>query len=69
MTKIFYAKSVADVLIQPLPCSPQILMSEPAIVEIFANLSDKQRKTGKSHDRTLCLALFTLTVAAGNQEF
>ena len=44
-------------------------MSELAIVEIFADLPDKRRKAGKRHNQVLCLALFTLAVAAGNRGF
>ena len=44
-------------------------MSELAIVEIFADLPDKRRKAGKRHNQALCLALFTLAVAAGNRGF
>jgi hypothetical protein len=44
-------------------------MCELAIVEIFADLPDNRRKAGKRHDQALCLALFTLAVASGNQGF
>jgi hypothetical protein len=44
-------------------------MCELAIVEIFADLPDKRRKAGKRHNQALCLALFTLAVAAGNRGF
>ncbi len=44
-------------------------MPEIAILEVFADLSDRRRKQGKRHSIPLCLALFTLAVAAGNQGF
>ena len=44
-------------------------MSEIAIVEAFKDLSDPRRKEGKRHQQTLCLALFTLAVSAGNRGF
>jgi hypothetical protein len=44
-------------------------MCELAIVEIFADLPDKRREAGKRHNQALCLALFTLAVAAGNRGF
>lgn len=42
-------------------------MSQLAIVEAFANLPDQRQSSGKRHDQALCLALFTLAVAAGNR--
>lgn len=44
-------------------------MSELAIIEVFADLPDKRRKVGRRHNQALCLALFTLAVAAGNRGF
>jgi hypothetical protein len=44
-------------------------MSQLAIVEAFANLPDTRRKAGQRHHQALCLALFTLAVAAGNRGF
>jgi len=44
-------------------------MSELAIVEAFADLPDSRRTAGQRHDQALCLALFTLAVAAGNRGF
>ncbi len=44
-------------------------MSTLAIVEVFAGLRDPRRTAGQRHAQTLCLALFTLAVAAGNQGF
>ena len=44
-------------------------MSEIAIVEVFKDLRDPRRKEGKRHQQTLCLALFTLAVSAGNRGF
>lgn len=44
-------------------------MSEIAIVQVFEGIPDYRRKQGKRHSLPLCLALFTLAVAAGNQGF
>ena len=44
-------------------------MPKPAIMEAFAKLEDPRRKAGQRHAQTLCLALFTLAVVAGNQGF
>ena len=44
-------------------------MAEIALVSIFADLPDRRRKQGKRHPLPLCLALFTLAVAAGNRGF
>ncbi len=44
-------------------------MPEIAILEVFVGLPDRRRKQGKRHSIPLCLALFTLAVAAGNQGF
>ena len=44
-------------------------MAEIALVGIFAGLPDRRRKQGRRHSLPLCLALFTLAVAAGNQGF
>jgi len=44
-------------------------MSELAIVEAFADLPDTRRTAGQRHSQALCLALFTLAVAAGNRGF
>jgi predicted transposase YbfD/YdcC len=44
-------------------------MTTLAIVEAFKDLPDPRRKEGKRHQQTLCLALFTLGVSAGNQGF
>ena len=52
-------------------------MSQPAqpstdhieIVEAFADLPDVRQASGKRHQMTLCLALFTLAVTAGNRGF
>ena len=44
-------------------------MAEIALVNIFADLPDPRRKQGRRHPLPLCLALFTLAVAAGNQGF
>ena len=44
-------------------------MPEIALLEVFADLRDRRRKQGTRHSIPLSLALFTLAVAAGNQEF
>jgi len=44
-------------------------MSAIAIVEAFSDLPDKRRVQGRRHAQALCLALFTLAVAAGNRGF
>ncbi len=44
-------------------------MQRAAILEAFSDLPDQRRRRGKRHSLPLCLALFTLAVAAGNQGF
>jgi len=44
-------------------------MSEIAILEAFEGMPDPRRGQGKRHSLQVCLALFTLSVAAGNQGF
>lgn len=44
-------------------------MQQAAILEAFAGLSDPRRGAGQRHTQPLCLALFTLAVAAGNKGF
>jgi hypothetical protein len=44
-------------------------MSQITIVEAFAQLEDCRRRAGMRHQQSLCLALFTLAVAAGNRGF
>ena len=44
-------------------------MSEIALLDVFEGMPDNRRKQGKRHSLPLCLALFTLAVAAGNQGF
>lgn len=44
-------------------------MSQIAIIEAFAGLEDPRRRAGQRHTLPLCLAIFTLAVAAGNQGF
>lgn len=39
-------------------------MSQLPIVEAFADLPDTRRTAGQRHTQALCLALFTLAVAA-----
>ncbi len=44
-------------------------MSELSILEAFSDLPDTRRTAGQRHTQSLCLALFTLAVAAGNRGF
>lgn len=44
-------------------------MSQIPLLDIFEGMPDFRRKQGKRHSLQLCLALFTLAVAAGNQGF
>lgn len=44
-------------------------MSQIAILEAFAELEDPRRRAGQRHTLPLCLALFTLAIAAGNKGF
>jgi hypothetical protein len=44
-------------------------MQQPAILEAFAELSDSRQASGERHLQPLRLALFTMTVVAGNQGF
>lgn len=44
-------------------------MSQAAILEAFAELKDPRRRAGQRHTQPLCLALFTLAIAAGNKGF
>jgi hypothetical protein len=44
-------------------------MSELSILDAFAKLPDTRRTAGQRHSQSLCLALFTLAVVAGNRGF
>ncbi len=44
-------------------------MTQVAILEAFSELPDSRRRAGQRHNLPLCLALFTLAVAAGNKGF
>ena len=44
-------------------------MEQIAIIQAFAELPDARRRAGMRHNQTLCLALFTLGIAAGNKGF
>jgi hypothetical protein len=44
-------------------------MPEIGILETFEGMRDQRRRPGTRHSLQLCLALFTLAVAAGNQGF
>ncbi len=44
-------------------------MEAIAILEAFTDLPDPRRKAGQRHQQTLCLALFTLAITAGNRGF
>jgi len=50
-----------------LPISPATERIE--ILEAFAELPDVRNASGKRHQMTLCLALFTLAITAGNRGF
>lgn len=56
------AATIADS--QPETCTEQI-----ELLEAFAQMPDVRRAPGKRHSIQLCLALFTLAVAAGNRGF
>jgi hypothetical protein len=47
----------------------KIKMEQIAIIEAFSELPDARRRAGMRHNQTLCLALFTLAIAAGNKGF
>ena len=49
--------------------SSQALTDCIEILEAFADLPDVRRASGKRHQMTLCLALFTLAITAGNRGF
>jgi DDE_Tnp_1-associated len=44
-------------------------MSEIEIIKAFSGLEDPRRRAGQRHTLPLCLALFTLAIAAGNKGF
>ena len=44
-------------------------MNKIAIIDAFSGMPAHRRKQGTRHSLQLCLALFTLAVAAGNQGF
>ncbi len=44
-------------------------VSQIAILSAFAELEDPRRRAGQRHNLPLCLALFTLAIAAGNKGF
>lgn len=44
-------------------------MTQLAIVDAFSELIDTRRSAGKRHQQALCLAVFTIAVAAGNKGF
>jgi hypothetical protein len=44
-------------------------MTQLAIVEAFSDLIDTRCGTGSRHPQALCLAIFTVAVAAGNKGF
>lgn len=63
----------------PPQSAPPILLPSPAleepspnrieILEAFAHIPDVRKVSGKRHQVPLCLALFTLAIAAGNRGF
>lgn len=42
---------------------------ELEIIAVFSDIADPRNNSGKRHQIALCLALFTLAIAAGNQGF
>lgn len=44
-------------------------MNQITLLDVFKGMPDSRRKQGRRHSLQLCLALFTLAVAAGNQGF
>ncbi|MBE8992766.1 ISAs1 family transposase [Nostoc sp. LEGE 12450] len=44
-------------------------VSEIEIIKAFADIKDPRRRAGQRHNLPLCLALFTLAIAAGNKGF
>ena len=44
-------------------------MEKLHIINAFTHLSDPRRRAGLRHQKNLCLALFTLAIAAGNHGF
>jgi len=48
-----------------VPVAPK----QPEIVAAFSEIADLRSNLGKRHQIALCLALFTLAIAAGNQGF
>ena len=48
-----------------VPVAPK----QPEIVVAFSEIADLRSNLGKRHQIALCLALFTLAIAAGNQGF
>jgi hypothetical protein len=44
-------------------------MNQIALLDVFKGMPDIRRKQGRRHSLQLCLALFTIAVAAGNQGF
>jgi hypothetical protein len=48
---------------------PPVTSEHIEILQAFAKLPDKRDPSGKRHHITLCLALFTLAIAAGNRGF
>ncbi|MEL7352590.1 MAG: transposase family protein, partial [Cyanobacteria bacterium J06560_5] len=49
---------------QPVPSDEQL-----EILSVFSEIPDTRHSLGKRHHIALCLALFTLSIAAGNQGF
>jgi len=56
-------KSGANIL------NASIRMCQIAILEAFAGVEDPRRQAGQRHTLPICLALFTLAIAAGNKGF
>ncbi len=59
----------ADCLNTPTPKPDQTEPARIEILEAFADMPDVRKASGKRHHLALCLALFTLAIAAGNRGF
>ena len=61
-----YAAPVSTVV--PIDESSSTL-EELEIIAVFSEIADPRNNSGKRHQIALCLALFTLAIATGNQGF
>lgn len=56
-------------IILPSPDQAESCPQRIEILEVFADIPDPRQSSGKRHQVALCLALFTLAIAAGNRGF